>query len=167
MTVSNYLNSCAVLFSKQKRRFRPGFRHLFIAAAAVLTACSSTGHSFNAQLHQPPQDIRVRVLDELKALGYSADDSTGVAGARESNGAVVITLRGQRAAGPDLDARGFLYEVLRVTLLPAANGTDTEINVRAGTESISFLGVRRRVPSRPQVRNDAAELLNRLRQKQE
>ena len=156
------------LFSKELLWIRLFIRHLLIAVVCGAPGCASAGHTFTATLPVPPQSLADRIGGELKLLGYTATEmaDTPVV-SRASGEAYIRRVRGERKAGPDFESRGFLYNVLQVTVTTSANDTASEIVVRAGMESVSFLGIRRRVPSSPQVRRDAEALLTRLRQNQE
>ncbi|MGH7460096.1 MAG: hypothetical protein ACREMA_03590 [Longimicrobiales bacterium] len=166
--VGKHLTNGRSPFSKEMLWIRPFIRHLLIAAVCGAPGCASAGHSFTATLPEPPQSLADRIGGELKLLGYTATEVADTpAFSRASGVAYSWSVRGERNAGPDFESRGFLYEVLLVTVTRPANSSDSEIVVRAGMESVSFLGIRRRVPSSPPVRRDAEVLLTRLRQNQE
>jgi hypothetical protein len=139
------------------------FRHLFIACTIATMACVSARPARTALLPQPPQQLLARARVELKALGYTPDDVGSLpeepAGRDEMLGGEVWA---QRALGPDMETRGFLYEVILVTASPEPSSGQTRITVRGGTEALGSLGIRQRVPSRKQVREDVEVLLRKL-----
>ena len=96
-------------------------------------------------------------------LGYKVSESEPLPlAAGEKREPIGGEVRGERLVGPDPESRGFLYEVIQVTVVPEPEGGQSRVSVLGKMESVDVAGWRRRVPSSAQVRNEAAELLRKL-----
>jgi hypothetical protein len=113
-----------------------------------------------ALISQPPGDVLSRARSELVALGYAINEERGTSPVIDSLGSG--ELRGERAAGLDMDTRGRLFEVITVSARNDFASGLTRVEVRGGMESYTNAGIWQRVPSTRQVREAAEALLRKL-----